>query len=117
MRIIAAWLIIFVTSSCLGQSVITLLEPIRENKMIPSDDSRAVQVHTEIKALTEHLVERWNARDIEGFMKNAWKSDDFRVVMDGEATIGWANVLEAYQRGYADRNTMGTLICTDVRTS
>ena len=116
MRFTFCCLLFFIASSGFGQSVDTLFGPIRADKVIPPDDPRAIQAHNEIEAVLDQMIGRWNARDIEGCMNAAWKSNDFRIVMDGESVVGWARVLEAYQRGYADRKTMGKLICTDVKT-
>ena len=83
---------------------------------IQANDPRSVQSHAEIQSLVFSMTERWNAHDLEGFMEGSWKSKDFLLVIDAQEIRGWAEALAAYQRGYADRNMMGNLVCERLET-
>jgi uncharacterized protein (TIGR02246 family) len=63
----------------------------------------------QIAALLAKMVDRWNAHDIEGYMEVFWNSPDLLCVTDGEEIMGWANALASYQRGYPNRDAMGTV--------
>jgi hypothetical protein len=114
MRIVACCCLITIASCCFGQSLDSLLTPMRSQVSIPSSDARSIKACAEIQALTERIVDRWNARDIDGYMEQAWKSDEFRiVVLDGEAftVTGWTHTLQDYKQGYTDRSKMGDMRC------
>jgi uncharacterized protein (TIGR02246 family) len=74
----------------------------------PSDSLAAPTDDQLVYAVILDQVRYWNAHDIEHYMDLFWKSPDLLVVVDGEQIIGWAEMLAAYQRGFPDRNEMGT---------
>jgi hypothetical protein len=51
------------------------------------------------------MLDRWNAHDIEGYMKAYSKSPDLLVVVDSEEYNGWQQLRESYANEYPDRNT------------
>jgi uncharacterized protein (TIGR02246 family) len=53
------------------------------------------------------LLDRWNARDIEGYLEIYWKSSELLVVIDSEQFNGWQQLHDSYNHGYPDRNAMG----------
>jgi uncharacterized protein (TIGR02246 family) len=53
------------------------------------------------------MLDRWNAHDIEGYMKVYSKSSDLLVVVDSEEYNGWQQLHDSYVNGYPDRNAMG----------
>jgi ketosteroid isomerase-like protein len=57
----------------------------------------------------------WNAHDIERYMECFWKSPDLLVVNDGEQVLGWAEVLATYQRGFPNRDQMGSVTLQRVK--
>ena len=117
MRCRTIGLLIFVTSAvCFAQDSTPPLVTAHTDKPIRADDPRAVQAHTEIQALIFHMTERWNAHDLAGFMEGLWKSNDFLLVVDAEEVRGWTEVYAAYQRGYPDPSTMGTLVSDHLET-
>lgn len=63
----------------------------------------------EIVALLAHQTETWNAHDLEAYMEGFWHSPDLLTVIEGEEYMGYANLQAAYERGYTDRNAMGTV--------
>jgi hypothetical protein len=88
--------------------------PHAEPSTDPSRDARSIKACTEIQALTERIVDRWNARDVDGYMEQTWKSDEFRiVVLDEEAftVTGRSYMLQDYEQGYTDRSKMGNMRC------
>ena len=62
----------------------------------------------EITKLILTGFERWNARDLEGYMEMFWNSPDFMYAIDNEVVWGWAEVRAELMRGYPDRSAMGT---------
>lgn len=117
MRCRAIGLLIFLTSAiCFAQDSTPPLVTAHTDEPIRADDPRAIQAHTEIQALIFHMTERWNAHDLAGFMEGLWKSNDFLLVVDAEEVRGWTEVYAAYQRGYPDPSTMGTLVSDHLET-
>jgi ketosteroid isomerase-like protein len=53
------------------------------------------------------MLDRWNARDIEGYMKVYSKSPDLLVIIDSEQFNGWQQLHDSYVNGYPDRKGMG----------
>jgi hypothetical protein len=62
----------------------------------------------EITKLILRGYERWNARDLDGYMEMFWNSPDFMYAIDNEVVWGWAEVRAELMRGYPDRSAMGT---------
>ncbi len=58
--------------------------------------------------LADQLV-AWNAGDVDGFLKDYWRSDALRFVSDGKMTLGWPAVQERFRETYSDKDAMGTL--------
>ena len=54
-------------------------------------------------------LDRWNAHDIEGYLKVYWKSSKLLVVVDSEQFTGWTQFHDSYINGYPDRNAMGSM--------
>jgi hypothetical protein len=114
MRIVAFCCLVTIASCCFGQSLDSLVTPMRSGVSTPSDDARSIRPRAEIQALTDRMVDRWNAHDIDGYMEQAWKSDEFRIVgLDDEAftVTGWTHALQDYKQGYTDRTKMGNMRC------
>jgi hypothetical protein len=53
------------------------------------------------------MLDRWNAHDIEGYLKVYWKSPELLVVVDSEQFNGWQQLHDSYINGHPDRNSMG----------
>ena len=51
--------------------------------------------------------ERWNARDLDGYMEMFWRSPDLVYAVDNEVTWGWADLRAELLLGYPDRSAMG----------
>jgi uncharacterized protein (TIGR02246 family) len=49
------------------------------------------------------MLDRWNAHDIEGYMKVYSNSPDLLVVVDSEQYNGWQQLHDSYVNGYQDR--------------
>jgi ketosteroid isomerase-like protein len=62
-----------------------------------------------IRAALDDQVTAWNRGDITGFM--ATYEDSPETTFVGTATVnkGWENVLQRYQKGYPNKDVMGTL--------
>jgi len=55
------------------------------------------------------MLDRWNAHDIEGYLKVYWKSPELLVVVDTEQFNGWEQLHDSYLNGYPNRNSMGAI--------
>jgi L-asparaginase / beta-aspartyl-peptidase len=55
------------------------------------------------------MLDRWNAHDIEGYLKVYWKSPELLVVVDSEQFNGWQQLHDSYINGHPDRNSMGVI--------
>ena len=55
------------------------------------------------------MLDRWNARDVEGHLEAYWKSPELLVVVDSEQFNGWQQLHDSYINGYPDRNSMGCI--------
>jgi hypothetical protein len=62
-----------------------------------------------IYGLLLKMVDRWNAHDIEGYMEAFWNSPDLWCVVGADTFFGYGELYAAYQRGYVNRDDMGTL--------
>ncbi|HEX6563798.1 MAG TPA: hypothetical protein VF020_05905 [Chthoniobacterales bacterium] len=72
----------------------------------PTSDSTDEQ---QIVALLNRMTDRWNSHDLEGYMDVLWQSPALCYVCEGQEIMGWGNLLAEYQRGFVDRNTMGSV--------
>ena len=61
----------------------------------------------EITQLFLKGYERWNAKDLDGYMEMFWKSPDVMDAIDNEVIWGWAALRAELMRGYPDRSAMG----------
>jgi ketosteroid isomerase-like protein len=113
---VIGFLIVATSATCFAQDVTPPLVTAHTDEPIRADDPRAIQAHNEIQALVFKMTERWNAHDLAGFMEGLWNSKDFLLVVDAEEVRGWTDVYAAYQRGYPDPSTMGTLVCERLET-
>jgi len=67
------------------------------------------QQFTEIKKVLYAQQAAWNNGDIEKFMEGYWKSEELSFVGKSGPTYSWASTLSNYQKGYPNREVMGTL--------
>jgi hypothetical protein len=61
------------------------------------------------------MIEKWNAHDLEGFLKYFWNSPRLIALEDGDAIIGFEELSGKYRRGFSDRNLMGHSTMARVR--
>jgi beta-aspartyl-peptidase (threonine type) len=54
-----------------------------------------------------NMLDRWNAHDIEAYLKVYWKSAELLVVVDYEQFNGWQQLHDSYANGYPDPAAMG----------
>ena len=55
------------------------------------------------------MLDRWNAHDIEGYMKVYWNSPELLVVAGSEQFNGWQQLHDSYVNGYPSRTAMGSI--------
>jgi hypothetical protein len=54
-----------------------------------------------------HMLDRWNAHDMEGYVGCYWRSPELLVIVDSEQFNGWQELHDSYLRGYPDPSSMG----------
>lgn len=79
------------------------------NSAAPSTPDAAQTDTQAIYALLLKMVDRWNAHDIDGYVAAFWNSPDLWCVVGANTFFGYAELYAAYQRGYVNREDMGTL--------
>jgi len=68
----------------------------------------------EIQRVLSAQQDAWNRGDIDGFMKDYWRSEKTVFVSGDEVTRGWQKVLDRYKGKYSDRAKMGTLTFSEI---
>jgi len=67
-------------------------------------------VSAKIARILSIQAEKWNKRDLEGFMQTYWKSEKLTFSSGGKTTNGWQATLDRYKKRYqSDGAEMGTL--------
>jgi hypothetical protein len=61
------------------------------------------------------MLDRWNARDIDGLMTVYWNSPGLLAVIDTEQLEGWENLYRSYKTQYSNPNSMGIVNPTRVQ--
>jgi hypothetical protein len=57
--------------------------------------------------LVLHMLDRWNAHDMEGYVACYWQSPELLVIIDSEEFNGWQQLHDSYIHGYPDSSSMG----------
>ena len=73
------------------------------------------QVDKEVSTTIERMFERWNARDMEGYLDYCWKSPRLVIVGNGTLFTGWQEVHDKYTREYSNRELMGHSVIARVQ--
>src|SRR5580692_10647014 len=60
------------------------------------------------------MLDRWNARDLDGLMSVFWNSPSLLAVIDTEQFDGWENLYRSYKTQYRNLTNMGTVNPTRV---
>jgi hypothetical protein len=94
----------FFVGRALGQVSVDVAQPV--TAPTPSIDYKN-QSAQEITDLILKGFDRWNARDLDGYMELFWKSPDLVYAFDNQVTWGWADLRAELLRGYPDRSAMG----------
>lgn len=81
---------------------------------IPLWGSNDAKIKEEIRSVIERQQEAWNAHDIEGFMADYWKSEDFTFQSGDRRLYGWETLLNRYRVRYAGEK-MGRLTFSDLK--
>ena len=80
-------------------------------------ESAATQQDQEIqaiKALLTRQAERWNAGDIDGFLKYYWKSDELTFSSGGTMRRGWEATRNRYDQRYPTPERMGRTVFSEL---
>jgi hypothetical protein len=73
----------------------------------PANSSFSKPDDQQVYELLLKMLDRWNAHDIEGYMKVYSNSPELLVVIDSEQFNGWQQLHDSYLNGYPDRSAMG----------
>ena len=76
-----------------------------------SQQDRVIQ---EIKALLTRQEARWNAGDIDGFLKYYWKSDELTFSSGGTMRRGWEATKNRYNQRYPTPERMGRTVFSEL---
>ena len=71
-------------------------------------------IESEIKTLLARQQAAWNDQNIEGFMEDYWKSEDFTFQSGNNRLHGWGTLLNRYKNSYSGEN-WGKLDFTDIQ--
>jgi len=70
----------------------------------------------EIRAVLDRQVEAWNRRDLEGFMRGYWQSEQLTFYSGGSKTSGWQATIDRYRKTYqGEGREMGHLDFSDLQ--
>jgi ketosteroid isomerase-like protein len=92
-----------------------------ENLLVPAapgSSTKSVPVKTDAQIVSDLLVkmlDRWNARDIDGLMSVYWHSPSLLAVIDTEQFDGWENLCRSYQVQSRNPVNMGVVNPTRVQ--
>jgi beta-aspartyl-peptidase (threonine type) len=68
-----------------------------------------------VRTVLDDQVAAWNAKDLPGFMKGYWESDDLTFYSGNTTTKGWKATLDRYRMRYqAEGKEMGKLSFADL---
>jgi uncharacterized protein (TIGR02246 family) len=62
-----------------------------------------------INDLLAKLRDRWNARDLDGYLSLYWNSSQLLVVVGDNQVQGWQSLRDVYRDEYPDSKTMGAM--------
>jgi hypothetical protein len=87
--------------------------------LIPSSAKNKIGTleKNKIDLLLEKQVAAWNEGNLEEFMETYWKSEELTFVGSCGPTYGWDSTLASYKKGYPDKEAMGKLKFTVLKTS
>ena len=71
------------------------------------------QIEGEIRNILDRQKASWNEKNIEGFMADYWKSEDFTFQSGNNRLHGWESLLSRYKKSYTGEN-WGELDFTDI---
>lgn len=72
------------------------------------------KIKEEIRSVIDRQQNAWNAHDIEGFMADYWKSEEFTFQSGDLRLYGWETLLDRYRTNYAGEK-MGRLTFSDIQ--
>ena len=72
------------------------------------------KLSAEIRRVMNDQTAKWNAGDIEGFMRGYWNSPELKFVSGANVTKGWQPTLDRYKKNYDSRAKMGVLTFSDL---
>ncbi|MBN2416672.1 DUF4440 domain-containing protein [bacterium] len=67
-----------------------------------------------VRAVLDAQVAGWNSGDLTAYMQGYAHTDSLRFASGGTVRYGWEATLQAYRRGYPDRERMGHLVFSEV---
>ena len=92
---------------CFCQPMMAQERDVWQSELPPGNSSVIKPDDQQIYEALLRMIDRWNAHDIEGYLKAYWKSPELLVVVDSEQFSGWQQFHDSYINGYPDRREMG----------
>lgn len=92
-------------------AVITLLANFTSSISKSSPDT--AEIKNEIQTILNRQKAAWNKGNIEAFMEDYWKSEDFTFQSGNKRLHGWDALLSRYKKSYSGEN-WGKLDFTDI---
>jgi uncharacterized protein (TIGR02246 family) len=74
---------------------------------LPANSSDSKPDAQQVYEVLLKMLDRWNARDIAGYLEIYWKSPELLVIVDSEQFAGWQQLHDSDVNGYPDRGAMG----------
>ncbi len=71
------------------------------------------KIKEEIRTILDRQKASWNEQNIEGFMEDYWKSEDFTFQSGNNRLHGWEALYSRYKKSYSGEN-WGELDFTDI---
>ena len=97
---------------CQFQSIPT--QAIGSPPVIPMQLSEAVRA--DLEGIVKKQADAWNRGDIADFMNPYWHDSRLTFCSGGQTERGWENTLQRYKTKYPDRETMGTLVFSNLES-
>lgn len=82
-----------------------------------SDSNKEIHKSDHLVEIIEESMQEqedaWNEGDLDGFMKQYWKSDSLQFIGKSGLNKGWQTTLDNYKKSYKNKEEMGRLKFTN----
>jgi ketosteroid isomerase-like protein len=111
-------------AACVSLALFSLQTPAAAENLIVSKVASGATAPTatapktdeqRVYAVLVKMLDRWNARDIDGLMSVYWNSPRLLAVIDAEQFDGWQNLYRSYKNQSRNLTSMGIMNPTRVQ--